>query len=547
MTNHWRPCGYGTFKGKECRLKYHGLDEGDADFCAFHTKTVRTNPTSVDTERTQRLLDRLASGPADTQIVIVEGVFPNGVQLPERISAPFNLVRGSVRGDLFGKVREAQSIAIETTSFDSALRLSNAVISGAVSLGPIGGPKIEVHSCTVKGEFCLALPGHCIVQLIGCTFEKNLSSTMEPAEVSFEGHGTRRCVVLGTLSISGAGVRSFLAKDTDFGSISASGATFSGGAHLQDVNVSGVCNMDGTKIYGPLKLEGRVVVKSHLKMNGAEIRGALHANDLIVSGDFHLSASQDDRAQILGDDVSLGKATFKGEASFKGRTFNKLADFSRCTFHHAPDFEGCTLTRDTRFPMERRFFGARWFLEQNSLVAVARYGVLKTIFKDLNARDLEGMFDALEARSQRKSRSNELNWFERFVSRLYDFFTSYGQSYLRPLGWLSAALLGFGLWFAARVTGVRWTPPDLQAIGDGLALSFQNVVNPFGVWRAQELVILRNSPDPTCSGQMDEAAMGLEKAACLQPWQILSALESLLAVALLALFLLALRWRFKRG
>ena len=117
----------------------------------------------------------------------------------------------------------------------------------------------------------------------------------------------------------------------------------------------------------------------------------------------------------------------------------------------------------------------------------------------------------------------------RALSWLYDSVSVYGQSVWRPFALLVASLALFSLIYAVvgRVCCDFSSSFDSSVAGNIFRLSIKQVVNPFRIWRIDEL-----------PAWLDGNLLVIQSIATLQ---------SLLSLAFLALFFLALRWRFKRG
>jgi hypothetical protein len=209
-------------------------------------------------------------------------------------------------------------------------------------------------------------------------------------------------------------------------------------------------------------------------------------------------------------------------ATFDGSTFTGKADFRQvvnlvklsfidCTFAAAPIFGNtANLPQDTRFA--RATFTPRPEDEPS-------YRVIREHFSENGDRDSEGRFYALEKHSQRLG----LPWgFTRLVSFLYDMTSVYGQSYARAFCW-------FCLLQLASFLGYAYLSDELSLCGtyDGrvLAFTFAQLVKPFELFT--------NRPAGGVYGIVGDRRLGV--------WQFLTAGQSILSLALLALFLLALR------
>ena len=105
----------------------------------------------------------------------------------------------------------------------------------------------------------------------------------------------------------------------------------------------------------------------------------------------------------------------------------------------------------------------------------------------------------------------------------------YGQSYSRALFWFVVVQVLFGITYAA-LSG--WLP-NLSGRVDSqvVAFTFAQVVKPFELfsYKAPGAGAYAIVPDPTTGW-----------------WLLLTAAQSVLSITLITLFLLAIRWRFRR-
>jgi hypothetical protein len=157
------------------------------------------------------------------------------------------------------------------------------------------------------------------------------------------------------------------------------------------------------------------------------------------------------------------------------------------------------------------------------------FRAIRNLYGDHKARDLEGIFYAYEKRCQRTSM---MGWHEqpaRLVSKLYDILSAYGASYERAFLWLAALQVTFYITYAAmskRLTGL-----SSAFDADVLAFTFAQLLKPFELF----------SSSPSFKGVytvVDQLHLGL--------WRSLTLVQSLLSIALIALLLIAVRWRFRR-
>jgi hypothetical protein len=214
--------------------------------------------------------------------------------------------------------------------------------------------------------------------------------------------------------------------------------------------------------------------------------------------------------------VSFRKSEFKAAGRFNAVGKLSGLGFANCKFATAPIFG---LTQE--LPQNTEFDGATFVphVEDEHI-----YRNIRVHFSKNQDRDAEGQFYAWEKRCQRLGLPLGIR---RVISYLYDKSSEYGYSYERAITWFFALQLGFCLTYAA-------ISDRLSLGGDYdsrvVTFTFAQVVKPFELLSAKV---------PT------EGAYGI-----LQGnhgwWLLLTSLQSIASIALIALFLLALRWRFKR-
>jgi len=113
---------------------------------------------------------------------------------------------------------------------------------------------------------------------------------------------------------------------------------------------------------------------------------------------------------------------------------------------------------------------------------------------------------------------------------LYDWSSEYGYSYGWALFWFCALQVVFGIIYAALSGRLALSGQYDSRV---LAFTFSQVVKPF------ELFSSKVSTDGAYAIPADnQSGIGL--------WQLLTAVQSVASLSLVALFLLALRWRFRR-
>jgi hypothetical protein len=154
--------------------------------------------------------------------------------------------------------------------------------------------------------------------------------------------------------------------------------------------------------------------------------------------------------------------------------------------------------------------------------AAMAYRTLKLAMARVRATDEEARFYGYEQQSLRARRDTPRA--VKLFSWLYEKTTDYGQSFLRPLVWLACTSVLFSLVYFAVLVGPITTWADIQSV---LRFTLQQVVQPFSAFRSG--AVLPGAAAPV-------VPLGLAS---------LGAMHSLLTLSFLALFLLALRRRFR--
>lgn len=210
--------------------------------------------------------------------------------------------------------------------------------------------------------------------------------------------------------------------------------------------------------------------------------------------------------------ASFRRTVFSGRADFSNRDFVGKTGFRDAIFKIAPEFYGAGLHQDTDFA------GAK-FLDHkgNDQVDAARaYRTLKLAMEQARATREQAMFFRHEQRSLRLRPDTRRSL--KAISWLYEVSSDYGESPIRPLVGVGLAFVAFFLiYFAIQTSGkllIGWAE-----ISEALFFTAQQLFMPFRVF-------ITNPPPP----------LGLV---------LLTALHSLLNISFIALFIIALRRKFR--
>jgi hypothetical protein len=216
------------------------------------------------------------------------------------------------------------------------------------------------------------------------------------------------------------------------------------------------------------------------------------------------------------------RARFDGRVTFSNRRFTDTTEFVGATFRRAPRFHNAVLHQDTDFT-------GTTFLDRSGEAAPA-YRTLKLAMEQVRARDEEGMFYALEIESRR--RRDDTPGAVKLFSFLYEVGSDYGRSLVRPLVLLGGVTLVFYLLYAALGTDGREAYP-----GEPFGMAVEQIVRPFAILTAGY---------ERAAGYSESGRWTLDllhSAPFLAP--TLALVQSVASLGLIALFLLALRRRFR--
>jgi len=285
-------------------------------------------------------------------------------------------------------------------------------------------------------------------------------------------------------------------------SIEIYGSKVSGTIYIEDLNIKGklaIQNCDCKKENERLpRFQGYNI----------RVKGDTCFDDLNIDLDFHLSHSE------FHDTFLARRSTF-GSSMFTNCKFLGYTDFTDTIFIRPPRFDGAKLHQHTVFPKEENFHITKQknYIDED----IAAFGTLKSIASNSLNRRQQGMFFALEQKYLRTY--NKLNGFDRFISKVYEIISNYGRSLGRPLLWL------FGFFFFFFFIYAILQSPILD-----MSLTIDNKI----LISAAKLS-WTNTVIPLKSISYDSI-----------PLMIISTIQSVLSLVLIALFLLALRWEFKR-
>jgi hypothetical protein len=236
--------------------------------------------------------------------------------------------------------------------------------------------------------------------------------------------------------------------------------------------------------------------------------------------DFEISVSYPD-----GTTIDLSGSTFWGQ--LRVTTVSRNANngqplpslrMDRRVFFRAPRFQGKEFNQHTSIANTDFRKSATTSDDEGT------YRALRKKIGENRARDIEGLAYALEKRCHRQKLFDDGRIFESSVSWLYDKTAEYGQSYTRPLLCLLFLQVFFVVLYSVWSERIVTVGIDTQAV----AFTLAQVARPFEVLSIKQQL-------PTDFYRSTDIF-----------WPLATIIHSVSSLTLIALTLLALRWRFRR-
>lgn len=210
--------------------------------------------------------------------------------------------------------------------------------------------------------------------------------------------------------------------------------------------------------------------------------------------------------------VSFELAHFYKDADFTNHHFDGATSFDQTQFHYAPNFDGVTLAQHTT--METAIFHD---VERGQVEKYApeRYRTLKYKMEELRDRRSQGKFFRCEQIAHRILGRKSPT--ERVLSHLYGFTSDYGMDVSRPIQLIFGTYLLFT--FLYTILGVI-DGCTSNCLSNAFVEALKHVFVPFHALKS------------ISEGGTIRAAIGV--------------IQSLITYSLFALFLISVRWRFKK-
>ena len=276
---------------------------------------------------------------------------------------------------------------------------------------------------------------------------------------------------------------------------------------LRDLYIQGEIDLIPQPGQFPIIYTGHTTFTDSVGFHGAEFM----SNAVFENTEFKKTCSFQDT--IFHAVTSFNNSIFHDSTSFIGAHFSKAPKFHETKLHGDTSFRGATFSRTKT---------------DNDYEAYRR---LRELMHNMKASLQEGEFFVYEQRTLRNlqfvgARKKYRLSLEASVSWLYDVICRYGQSIGRPLFWLLFINVGFAgiFYFACDGSIIHDKITEIGRVPPAIGLTLQNLFNPFGLF-----------------GKALPFGYGA-------PWVVYaSIIQSLLSLIIIALVLVAVRRRFRKG
>ncbi|GJL49772.1 MAG: hypothetical protein NPIRA01_09990 [Nitrospirales bacterium] len=302
--------------------------------------------------------------------------------------------------------------------------------------------------------------------------------------------------------------------------------TFNGDASFQAATFIACARFDETIFKGHARFD-KTTFTRQASFDETTFNGEAWFEETTFNGDVSFPSSgntyggEEVKAKVFPC-ANFQGAFFGGSVSFVNRRFLQPTVFRHCVFERAPEFHGCTLHQGTVFPPRQNF------KDVTSEGAAQAYRTLKLAMEQTRSRQEEAMFFALEQASHRAQKTTP--WSIQILSFLYEKAANYGESFLRPLGWLAMTTFIFIILYCV----FSYDPTNkIWHLMESVQFAMEQLVRPFSAWLPNGGIAIK-----AILGNKSSAVLGL---------QILSTAQALVSLSLITLFILAVRRRFRLG
>jgi len=248
-----------------------------------------------------------------------------------------------------------------------------------------------------------------------------------------------------------------------------------------------------------------------------------------ISGGYSERESSKTLENTTFPEITFKSSTFHSTATFNNRQFQDKTDFSDCIFYSAPSFHNCELHQDTNFQGSK-------YLDTKSRNSARAYRTLRLKLGAMKSRFEEGYFYSCEHKSI--VNDPDTPTFFKTLSIMYAFISDYGKNTTRPFILLLLMVIIFSFVYNIMLfcmsEGTQGLPPFMNV--ESISFSIQQIVTPFSVWK---LI----GPPPWIA-EINHLTLTNHNFLFVK---LICTLQTIICSGLIALGLLAIRWRFKRG
>lgn len=210
-----------------------------------------------------------------------------------------------------------------------------------------------------------------------------------------------------------------------------------------------------------------------------------------------------------------------GKSYFHGRIIHNSVDFGQTKFNSPPEFYNAEIPHGSIFP-DSSFFDV-----PGTDSSISAFRALRLHMEEQRNRELEGEFFYLEQRSilKKEKDAGKLNIFR----YLYGIVSDFGINPVKPLIILLLSWLFFSVSYALLLSPKIsfQLPIDFELVSRALHFSVKQIAQPF--WSLRDLTPL------------------MDKEIKTHPLVYIAIFQSFISLTCIALTVLAIRWRFKRG
>ena len=459
---------------------------GQNKFCGFHLPIGQEEKSRIDLDWfNEQLFGYVNEARKEDHFVDL-----SGVHFPGPISFDGYTEQNSLPDVLFARAQFGGDVSFRGTNFSGAAVFLSAQFNGRLDFDEATFNDIAVISSTVSNRRA---------SFLGSEFRGNAEfrNAVWNNDVQFDKAIFNKSAEFFTVAFQG--IAQFCETVFRHQALFV-GTAFGGEANFANARFDREAFFNPTAFGGPLICHDATFGGDALFGGGS--KGFAQVRELPAKPDIH--------NRIIR--ASFRRAAFSGRADFSNRDFIGKTDFRDAVFNVAPEFYGSELHQDTDFA------GAEFrdHKGNNQVDAPRAYRTLKLAMEQARATREQAKFFRHEQRSLRLRSDTPRSL--KAISWLYELTSDYGESPIRPLVGVGLAFVAFFIvYLAIQTCGkaiIGWA--EIEAT---LLFTARQVFMPFRIFISD--------PPPS---------LGLA---------LLAAVHSLLNISFIALFIIALRRKFR--